>query len=118
MTVPRSVVESSRPEDLAQSASQLVAKLAQLDQAIAAQHCEPPGGAAERNRAGPSGTRCRPATGIAECVAPMLLAGVFVIASLMAGRYSERLIYIADGAPAAAVFAATAAVVGLIVLVN
>jgi hypothetical protein len=51
-------------------------------------------------------------------VAPLLLAGILAIASLFAGKYSERVAHVADGALAAAVFATTFAVAGFIVLAN
>lgn len=51
-------------------------------------------------------------------IAPLLLATALVLMSLIAGRHSAKLVHAADGAVAAAVFAAAFGVVGLVVLSN
>ncbi len=47
-------------------------------------------------------------------IAPLLLVAFFVIASVFARKYSERLAHLADGALAAAAFGVIFAVVGAI----
>lgn len=51
-------------------------------------------------------------------IAPLLLTALLVLVSLVVGRHSSKLVHAADGAVAAAVFAATFAVAGVVVLSN
>lgn len=51
-------------------------------------------------------------------IAPLILVALFVIASLFAGKHSQRLVYLADGALAATVFGLVFAVAGAIALAN
>lgn len=51
-------------------------------------------------------------------IAPLLLAALLVLISLGTGRHGAKLVHAADGAVAAAVFAATFGVVGLVLLSN
>jgi hypothetical protein len=51
-------------------------------------------------------------------IAPLVLVVLFVIASLFASKYSERLRYLADGSLAATLFGVVFAVVGAIALAN
>jgi CHASE2 domain-containing sensor protein len=51
-------------------------------------------------------------------VAPLAVTVVFAIASLFAGKYSKQVAHVADGALAAAVFAAVFALVGVVALAN
>jgi hypothetical protein len=50
--------------------------------------------------------------------APLILVALFVIASLLVRKYSERLTYLADGALAATVFGLVFAVAGIIAVAN
>lgn len=51
-------------------------------------------------------------------IAPFTLTAVFAIASLFAGKYSERIAQLADGALAATVFGLVFGVVGAIAIAN
>jgi hypothetical protein len=51
-------------------------------------------------------------------IAPLALVVLFALASLVAGRHSERVAYLADGALASAAFGVIFAVVGAIVVAN
>jgi hypothetical protein len=51
-------------------------------------------------------------------IAPLVLAVLFVITSLFARKYSERLTFLADGALSATLFGVVFAVVGAIALAN
>jgi CHASE2 domain-containing sensor protein len=51
-------------------------------------------------------------------IAPLILVVLFVVASLLARKYTERLTYLADGALAAVAFGVVFAVVGAIALAN
>ncbi|MDT5282304.1 MAG: hypothetical protein QOJ20_3499 [Mycobacterium sp.] len=51
-------------------------------------------------------------------VAPLAVTVVFAITSVFAGKYSERVAQVADGALAATVFAVVFALVGVVALAN